>query len=65
MPCYNAADTLNEALKSLVDQTLIDFEVIAVNDGSTDKTGDILAAWQTLINGYELLTGLTRGSYLP
>jgi len=45
MPCYNAANTLDGALKSLVDQTLIDFEVIAVNDGSTDKTGDILAAW--------------------
>lgn len=45
MPCYNGADTLNGAIQSLVDQTLDDFEVIAVNDGSTDKTGDILAAW--------------------
>jgi glycosyltransferase involved in cell wall biosynthesis len=45
MPCYNAAGTLNGAVKSLLDQTLIDFEVVAVNDGSTDRTDEILAAW--------------------
>lgn len=43
MPCYNAAATLPEALDSLLDQTLGDFELIAVDDGSTDSTGAILA----------------------
>jgi len=45
MPCYNAAGHLHTALESLVGQTLTDFEIVAVNDGSTDETGEILAQW--------------------
>ena len=43
MPCYNAAQTLEEALDSLKHQTLADFDLIAVDDGSTDGTLGILA----------------------
>ena len=42
MPCYNAADTLPEALDSLRQQTLKDIEIIAVDDGSTDPTRELL-----------------------
>jgi glycosyltransferase involved in cell wall biosynthesis len=45
LPCYNAARTLKEALESLSCQTLEDFEVIAVDDGSTDATSSILQEW--------------------
>lgn len=45
MPCYNAALTLPEALESLICQTLQDFEVIIVDDGSSDASPRILAAW--------------------
>lgn len=45
MPCYNAADTIEEALASLADQTLDDYELIAVDDGSSDQTLDILHKW--------------------
>jgi glycosyltransferase involved in cell wall biosynthesis len=38
MPCYNAAATLPEALESLRRQTLSDYELIIVEDGSTDAT---------------------------
>jgi glycosyltransferase involved in cell wall biosynthesis len=44
MPCYNAAATLPEALASIAAQTFGDYEVVAVNDGSTDATPDLLAA---------------------
>ena len=42
MPCYNAAATLPEALESLRRQTLSDYELIAVEDGSTDATLQLL-----------------------
>jgi glycosyltransferase involved in cell wall biosynthesis len=43
MPCYNVAATVDETLQSIAAQTLTDFEVVAVDDGSTDNTPDILA----------------------
>jgi len=42
MPVYNAANTLQETLESIQAQTLNNFEVIAVNDGSEDETSSIL-----------------------
>jgi len=42
MPVYNAAKYLPAALDSVLAQTLQDFEIVAVNDGSTDDSGAIL-----------------------
>jgi glycosyltransferase involved in cell wall biosynthesis len=42
LPCHNAATTLPAALTSLLAQTFADFEILAVNDGSTDATGQVL-----------------------
>nr|MBC8504034.1 glycosyltransferase family 2 protein [Chloroflexota bacterium] len=45
LPCYNAAETLGETLESLSVQTLHDFKVLAVDDGSEDSTMGILQDW--------------------
>ena len=47
MPVRNAANTLRETLKSIQSQTLTDFELIAVNDGSEDDTSNILHTYST------------------
>ncbi|MGH6700714.1 glycosyltransferase family 2 protein [Bacteroides hominis] len=39
LPVYNAKQYLYRMLKSLQVQTFIDFEVIMVDDGSTDSLG--------------------------
>lgn len=38
IPAYNAAKVIAEALSSVAAQSLTDYEVIVVNDGSTDET---------------------------
>lgn len=45
MPVRDAAATLPTAIRSLGRQALEDFEVVAVDDGSTDASGAILDAW--------------------
>jgi glycosyltransferase involved in cell wall biosynthesis len=45
MPCYNMATTLEETLQTIAAQTLEDFEVLSVDDGSTDQTPQILERW--------------------
>jgi glycosyltransferase involved in cell wall biosynthesis len=42
MPAFNAAQFLDEAVCSILDQTFRDFEFIIVDDGSTDDTAQIL-----------------------
>ena len=42
LPVHNAEPYLILALDSLLEQTFPDFEVIAINDGSTDSSGQIL-----------------------
>ena len=37
IPCYNDGDFLQETLDSLREQSFIDYEIIVVNDGSTDE----------------------------
>ena len=42
IPCYNQGQFLDEAVESVLNQTFDDFEIIVVNDGSSDRTLDIL-----------------------
>lgn len=43
MPVYNSENTLEDAITSVLSQAFDDFELLVVDDGSTDKTPEILA----------------------
>ena len=42
VPVYNVESYLSQCLDSIINQTFTDFELIAVNDGSTDSSLSIL-----------------------
>jgi len=46
LPIYNVAPYLEEALDSILHQTLKEIEIIAVNDGSTDNSQEIIEKYQ-------------------
>ena len=45
MPVYNAQLYLAEAIDSLLAQSMSNFELICVDDGSSDRTGEILETY--------------------
>jgi teichuronic acid biosynthesis glycosyltransferase TuaG len=43
VPAYNCADYVEETFKLVVSQDFTNWEIIFVNDGSTDSTAEVLA----------------------
>jgi glycosyltransferase involved in cell wall biosynthesis len=46
LPVYNGQKYLNQAIDSILCQTYADFELIVIDDGSTDATGSIMGAYR-------------------
>lgn len=67
MSVYNGEKYLREAIDSVLAQSLTDFEFVIVNDGSTDRSGEILASYSDprfkvlTINNCGLATALDLG----
>ena len=45
IPAYNAESTLPETISSVLSQTFADFELVIIDDGSTDTTAHVLACF--------------------
>src|SRR6185295_1044085 len=57
VPTYNCAPYLPESLDSVLEQTARDFEVVVVDDGSTDDTAAVLRAYE----GRVRIVGIRHG----
>lgn len=61
LPVYNAATTITRMLDSLRDQTLVDFEVLMIDDGSTDNSGAILDEYAQKDNRFRVVHKKNEG----
>lgn len=62
LPTYNQAEYLPQALDGILNQTCRDYELIVVNDGSTDDTPRILDEYQ---QGYDFTVIHQENQKLP
>ena len=46
LPVYNGKSYLRESIESVLAQTLVDLELIVVDDGSTDESGEVAACFE-------------------
>ena len=46
LPAYNAEGTIGEAIKSIIDQTYKDWELLVIDDGSTDNTKAVIQSFE-------------------
>ena len=61
IPVYNAEKTLSRALDSLLQQTFTNFEIIAVNDGSTDGSLELLNFYKRKDHRVQVLNKINEG----
>lgn len=57
IPTYNRESTLGRAIDSVLNQTYRNFEVIVVDDGSTDNTSRVVEKYKNRIRYYSKLHG--------
>ena len=50
MPVYNTQKYVEQAVRSIIDQSFQDFELIIIDDGSTDSTKKIIENKLMLLN---------------
>lgn len=50
VPCYNCVSWVVSCLDSIYNQTYSNYEAVIVNDGSSDRTGELIQEWLSIKN---------------
>lgn len=61
IPVYNVAQYLDRCLRSVIDQTFKDIEIIAVNDGSTDGSLSVLNMFASIDSRIKIVSKENEG----
>ena len=61
IPVYNATKFLGECLDSVLSQTFDDYEIVCVNDGSTDSSLEMLKAYQAKSSKIKIVDQVNQG----
>lgn len=62
VPAYNTAPYLRKCFDSIMSQNIYDFEVIAMDDGSTDNTLELLREYEMRDKRYRVFTQENQGA---
>lgn len=62
IPVYNVEKYIRQCLDSVIDQTFTNFEVILVDDGSTDRSGDICDEYSKRDTRFKAIHKMNGGS---
>ena len=60
VPCYNEGDNLDKAIPYLLQLRYPNYELIFINDGSKDNTGEIIDRWAKLMSASWRFTKKTK-----
>lgn len=61
LPTYNCSSAVSETIDSILSQSYTDFELLCVDDGSTDNTVDILNGYSAKDNRVKVFTKQNQG----
>lgn len=61
IPCYNSEATLDKTLRSVIEQEFQDWEVLIINDGSTDDTEKVALEWVNKDNRFKYFSKQNEG----
>ena len=61
IPVYNVEEFIGKCLDSVLKQTFSDYEIVAVNDGSTDSSLKILEKYQISNSKLKIISQNNKG----
>ena len=65
IPAYNEAESIGVTLQSLLNQTYLPYQIIVVDDGSTDTTAEVVNQIATQYPVVQLVQRSEKGEHLP